>query len=159
MSDLKIEFNLGDHGWLDICILEQDKRLTIPASYLSDSIKEMIDSLCIFIEGSSEVIFRFQTEPGEYRFRLKDNGEVCLFEIYEFNTTFSRDELQDGKCIVSTRIEADKLINKFYREIFKLKEIEENEFKSRWGYDFPKEAFERFIKDRKNRLKEKTKIK
>lgn len=154
MSDLKIEFNLEDHGWLDICILEQDKRLTISASYLSDSIKEMIDSLCIFIEGSYEVIFRFQTEPGEYRFRLKNDGEVSLFEIYEFNTTFSREELQNGKCIVSTRIETDKLINKFYSEIFKLKEIEANEFKNKWGYDFPKEAFGRFIKDRNNRLKE-----
>jgi hypothetical protein len=143
---MNLEFNLGNHGWLDIDISHEGKELNIPVSYLSDSIEELISSLCIFLERDSEVIIRFQTEPGEYRFRLKPCGNDCLFEIYDFDDNFCKDELEKGQCIISSVIDSGKLINKFYREIVKLKEIGVVEFKKRWGYDFPQGNFERFLK-------------
>ncbi|MDF2613798.1 MAG: hypothetical protein K0S71_1584 [Clostridia bacterium] len=110
----------------------------------------MIISLSIFLERSQDVVFKFQTEPGEYRFKLSaDDDKMSLFEIYEFKDTFSRDELETGLCIISTQIKTHKLINKFYREILKLEKIGEEEFKNRWRYDFPQDAFDRLTRARK----------
>jgi hypothetical protein len=36
-----------------------------------------------------------------------------------------------------------------YREILKLEKMGEEEFKNRWGYDFPQDAFERLTRARK----------
>lgn len=117
----------------------------------------MILSLCIFLEGNQDVVAKFQTEPGEYRFRLKSQGKVCLFEVYIFDDNFCKDELEKGQCVISTQIETDKLINKFYREILKLKETGIDEFKKRWGYDFPQDAFMRLTQARKDKKASKNK--
>jgi hypothetical protein len=109
----------------------------------------LILSLCTFLERNQDVVTKFQTEPGEYRFRLKSQGKVCLFEVFEFDNNFCKDELEKGQCVISTQIETDKLINKFYRQILNLKEIGTDEFKKRWGYDFPKDAFMRLTQARK----------
>jgi hypothetical protein len=74
---------------------------------------------------------------------------MCLFEVFQFKDTFSRDDIEDGLCVISTEMETKSLINKFYREIVKLKEIGAEEFKKRWRSDFPQDAFERLIKARK----------
>lgn len=145
---MDIEFNLQEHGWLDISIFEKEKELHIPASYISDSIREMIISLSIFLEGKQDIIFKFQAEPGEYRFSLKASDKISLFEVYEFKDTFCKDNLELGQCIISTQIDTHKLINKFYREILKLEKIGKEEFKNRWRNDFPQDAFDRLTRAR-----------
>lgn len=150
MSCLEIEFNLQEHGWLDIFVFEKEQELHIPVSYLSDSIREMIVSLSIFLEKNQDIIFKFQTEPGEYRFKLSAVDEqICLFEIYEFKDSFSKDELEEGLCIISTRIKTNRLVNKIYREILKMGKVGNEEFKNRWRYDFPQDAFDRLTRARK----------
>jgi hypothetical protein len=149
----RIKFDLEDHGWFDIYISDKGNDLTISASYLSDSIEEMIIRLCIFIESKSDIVIKFQGEPGEYRFILKHNGTNCLFEIYEFRDTFSKQDIQNGVCIISSEIEIDKLVNLFYKEIEKLYEMGPNEYKKRWGYNFPQDAFHRMIKAKEVMMK------
>lgn len=117
----------------------------------------MILSLCIFLEGNQDIVAKFQTEPGEYRFRLKSQGKACSFEVYAFDHNFCKDELEKGQCVFSTQIDTDKLINMFYREILKLKESGTEEFKKRWGYDFPQDAFMRLEKARKYKKASKNK--
>jgi hypothetical protein len=145
---LKLTFDLEYHGWLNILIENEAEVIEIPASFLSDSIGDLTSSLAAFAEGAKEVIVRFQTEPGEYRFRFFELGNLSGLEIFEFDDTFSTDELEKGKIILAyeSRTRHD-LIKNFYYQLLNLNDLGGAEYFRLWNHDFPKGALERLTRN------------
>lgn len=139
---LKVDLNLQPHGWLDIYLID-DAELYIPASYLSDTIEDLIRALSVFMEGELESITKIETEPEEYRFRFYKENNSYLLEVYEFDETFNSDALTDGKLVFTYESDQYTIVRTFYNEINKFKNLGITKYHELWGYEFPQALYER----------------
>jgi len=71
----------------------------------------------------------------------------CTFEIFEFeDENFCSEEIEKGNRLFITLVGINELARIFWNEINKLRQLGANEYKHRWGYDFPDDAFKRLEK-------------
>ncbi len=95
-------------------------------------------------KGSEEVVMVMQTEPGEYRFRIKKINQVQIqFMVYEMHDNFSSQVVTEGTLLMSEELTLVKLTKLFYREFSKMRDLGLEEYKTRWSYEFPNDAYER----------------
>jgi hypothetical protein len=143
---MQILFNLEYHGWLDIKVTNETNEYLIPSSFFTDVIYDIIQRISSLIEGAPEVIIVIQTEPNENRIRIQRDGLNCTFEILEFDDNFNTDEIDKGVSVFFTHIDLMDLARKFLIEINKLLDLGKAEYHRRWSYEFPEEAYKRYIK-------------
>jgi hypothetical protein len=142
---LSIRYELVGTGWSQctVCIAEEEAVLT--ASYLSDALGSLAGATLNLLRGSQLERARFEEEPGEYRWVLKQfcPGELSVrileFEDYwEGNVEESGVVLLRGTCSVSD----------FARAVLEaldgvLAEHGEHGYKKKWAeHAFPRELRE-----------------
>ncbi|WP_339837019.1 hypothetical protein [Paenibacillus sp. FSL R7-0272] len=104
----------------------------------------MASQLIALHRGAEEVVMVMQTEPGEYRFKIKKIAQARVrFMVYEMRDTFSSQVVTEGTLLMSEELTLVKLTKLFYREFSKLKNLGLEEYKNRWSYGFPMDAYER----------------
>lgn len=142
---MDIIMKLDFYGWLDVFIYTSGgKEIEIPVSYLTDAIHELSSKISVIDQINGDTIITVQTEPGEYRLRiLRVTDEACLFQVFEMDDNFSTQHIEEGTLLVSEEIEAIRLLRIIHRELSKMKDLGHEEFKERWGSDFPDNAYER----------------
>ena len=64
---LTIEFEISGTGWARCKLADAQSSFTVTASYLSDALRHLLLAATAVISGFSCVTFRFDEEPGEYR--------------------------------------------------------------------------------------------
>ena len=76
---MDIVMTLEPHGWLDIVVQpDQGEQIEIPVSFLSDVVDEIARQFVALHKGAAEVTMAMQTEPGEYRFRIKKRSKTMI---------------------------------------------------------------------------------
>ncbi|MGQ8871209.1 hypothetical protein [Paenibacillus sp. TSA_86.1] len=142
---MDIKMKLEPHGWLDIEIeSDQEERIEIPVSWLSDALGDMASRLVALHKGAEEVVMVMQTEPGEFRFRIKKTAQARVrFMVYKMHDNFSSQMVTEGALLMSEELTLVKLTKLFYREFSKIRELGLEEYKTRWSYEFPNDAYAR----------------
>lgn len=77
---MHVAYKLTGTGWAE-CALEIDGQVAVvTASYLSDALSILLQSVIDLIKGGKEAIASFEEEPGEYRwcFRRVDEQRITL---------------------------------------------------------------------------------
>ncbi|MEO2260372.1 hypothetical protein ABGV43_26075 [Paenibacillus amylolyticus] len=120
---MDIVMTLEPHGWLDIVVQpDQGEQIEIPVSFLSDVVDEIARQFVALHKGAAEVTMAMQTEPGEYRFRIKKRSKTMIqFMVYEMSDNFSPEDVTKGRLLMSEELTLVKLTKLFYRELSKLK--------------------------------------
>lgn len=149
---MDIVMNLEPHGWLDIFITPTSgERIEIPASFLTDAIRDLVDKLIALRKGADDVEITIQTEPGEYRFwTKKQSASRVQFEVYEMSDNFSSEAVHEGRRLMSEEVTMVRLYKLMYRELKKMKDLGLDEYKKRWSGDFPQSGFtqiERYVQN------------
>ncbi|MDQ0170650.1 hypothetical protein [Paenibacillus tundrae] len=149
---MDIVMNLEPHGWLDIFITPTSgERIEIPASFLTDAIRDLVDKLIALRKGADDVEITIQTEPGEYRFWIKKHSlRYVQFEVYEMSDNFSSGAIHEGHRLMSEEVPMVRLYKLMYRELKKMKDLGIDEYKKRWSGDFPLSGFtqiERYVQN------------
>lgn len=140
-----IRMKLEPHGWLDIEIESQlQEIIEISVSWLSDALGDMASQLIALHRGAEEVVMVMQTEPGEYRFKIKKIAQARVqFMVYKMHDNFSSQVVTEGALLLSEDLTLVKLTKLFYREFSKMRDLGLEEYKTRWSYEFPMDAYER----------------
>lgn len=142
---MDITLTLEPHGWLDVSIeYKTHERVELPVSWLSDALGDMARQLVSLHKGTEEVVMVMQTEPGEYRFRIKKTDQARVqFMLYEMHDNFSSQAVTEGNLLMSEELTLVKLTKLFYREFSKLKDMGLEQYQTHWSYEFPMDAYER----------------
>lgn len=143
---MQISFTLEYHGWLDIEVTDMSGNYIIPASFMTDVIYDIIQRVSSLLYGAPETVIVIQTEPNECRIRIQRIDSDCIFEIFEFNDNFNKDEIDKGSCVFKAKVKLKDLLRKILIEINKLLDLGKEEYYRRWGFEFPDEVYERFTK-------------
>jgi hypothetical protein len=75
---MRVDYRLLGAGWAECEIEIQGKTATVPASYLSNALDELIAAAASVARGAAEATARWEEEPGEIRWRLTRVGEERL---------------------------------------------------------------------------------
>jgi hypothetical protein len=160
---LKINYKLGDYGWADVAI-SMDRRyigrrsLTMAASYLHDSLGDLVIAANLLANGEKEAKVLFMDEPGEHLMLLTSSDNVNLeIEIRWFKDWASWNFTTEKEYEVAFSA-TDNVLN-FSQEVFKnAKKILSSNgldgYKEKWiEHDFPINEFnalEGFLENAKN---------
>jgi hypothetical protein len=63
---IEFQYNLEDAGWADATISEGNESVTMAASYLHDSLGQLVESINLLLKGGKESRTIFMNEPGEH---------------------------------------------------------------------------------------------
>jgi len=75
---MRIDYRMLGAGWAECEIEIQGKTATVPASYLSNALDDLIAAATSVARGAAEATARWEEEPGMIRWHLTRVGEVRL---------------------------------------------------------------------------------
>lgn len=91
---MRIDYRMLGAGWAECEIEIQGKTETVPASYLSNALDDLIAAATSVARGAAEATARWEEEPGEIRWRLSRlGGERLRVRILHFEERW--DDLPD----------------------------------------------------------------
>ncbi len=100
---LAIEYRLSGTGWAECTIKDESSSCEVTASYLSDALHNLLIAATAALSGFSQVSFRFDEEPGEYRWVISSPrvNEIQL-EIREFDELWGSRPNEEGRLLFQT---------------------------------------------------------
>lgn len=99
--DVIVDYRLTGSGWSSCAVELYGQSCVITASYLSDALRDLVSATNHVLGGGQEARFRFEEEPGEYRWILsptRDGG--LLVKILEFPQARGRRPDSDGETVI-----------------------------------------------------------
>ena len=137
---MKLRYKLTGTGWAEASLEDDERAVTISASYLSDALGDLARGAIAVLRGSGEARFFFEEEPGEYRWILKKKGsESYTLTIIEFPDLLENKPDEVGKVILEhgfTRVGFAKTVLKALEDV--RHEHGEAGYKEKWReHDFP----------------------
>jgi hypothetical protein len=145
--NVRFEYVLDDAGWADAAVVADGEKVSMPVSYLHDSLKQLLEGVAAVVSGGSqESRIVFMGEPGEHWLILKKNEDKAEFEVRRYGDWASWRLSSEEKYIC--RLSGALSLREFASSVFEAarKVLEEHGvdgYKEKWGrHDFPLEAFE-----------------
>jgi len=101
---ITIEYRLNGTGWADCTLTDGDSKCELSASYLSDSLRNLVIAATAVVSGFQRVSFGFDEEPGEYRWVITSPrlNEVEL-EVLAFEELWGGLPDTDGRSLFKAR--------------------------------------------------------
>lgn len=100
-EDVSINYILTGSGWSACTVEIYGQKCVATASYLSDALRELVSGTNHILSGGNEARFRFDEEPGEYRWILRsDQGGGVSVQILEFAELWGEKPDSEGKPIL-----------------------------------------------------------
>lgn len=145
---LKINYNLGDHGWASVDMHNGRERVYMTISYLHDSLAEFITAANLLLKGAPDAKVIAMDEPGEHLVHLQSLSAANLaIEIRWFKDWASWNLITEKEFEVVFKCH-DTILN-FSTEIFNnAKRILDQHgmegYKEKWiEHDFPFDEYHR----------------
>ena len=82
--DLSVHFRLVGTGWAECQIADETSSCTVTASYLSDALRQLLLAATAVISEFRRVTFKFDEEPGEFRWVISSSLWEIDLTILEF---------------------------------------------------------------------------
>ncbi len=109
---IEISYKLVGTGWAECKVTDENKQVTVTASYLSDALGALSEAVLNMMTGVHETRASFDEEPGEYRWvftRQNDSDDKVHLQIIEFTELWSGKPDEDGAVIFESSCSADQL--------------------------------------------------
>jgi hypothetical protein len=146
-----LNYSLGNAGWAEATFSSDDQSVVMVASYLHDSLDDLVVSANLLVQGAKEAKVLFMDEPGEHMIFLRVNEEDMLdVEIRWFEDWASWDLITEKRYKVVFKTKDSILI--YAKEILRNLEKIFNEngtkgYKEKWiNNDFPLTGLEKLRK-------------
>jgi hypothetical protein len=99
-----LSYHLTGTGWAECVLSDGQVSCRITASYLSDALRDLVLAATAVISGFSRVSFRFDEEPGEYRWVISSPrlNEIEL-EILGFDELWGDRPDSEGRSLFRVR--------------------------------------------------------
>lgn len=149
---IEFYYKLVGRGWAESILISEENKTEMNISYISNALRDFINSVTVLFEGTSTSCCLWQDEPGEYRILYSVKDEILNLKVIRFKDNFSRQEDLDGELIF---VGSDKLLRFgriVSRELEKLLiEYKVEGYKELWvNHDFPIEELNRLRKSIKS---------
>jgi hypothetical protein len=135
---ITLRFEHIKSGWCTIIFANGESETEISISYLTDFIRDFVNTIASMLEGAKQSIIKCYYEPGQYIFTLN--------ELTTKQVSISIDETRStGNINIFLGIEdMNKLGRLLLRELERVKmELGIKHYKQAWNYDFPDTVVER----------------
>jgi hypothetical protein len=137
---MRLRYRLTGTGWSEAVLEDDDRAVTVSASYLSDALGALARGALAVLRGSGEVRFSFDEEPGEYRWVIrKKDSETYNLTLLEFTDLWANKPDEAGKVIFDrtfSRLEFGRMVLKALEDV--RHEHGEEGYKAKWcEHDFP----------------------
>jgi hypothetical protein len=131
----KVRFGKPEKGSITVDIKSMEQQLLFIASSIPyNSFFELVDALIVLINGYSETIVRWNTEPIEYEFNLSRNNDEITLEVVRFPD--SRKIQSQGEVVFRINDSYELIVLPFWRALRQM-EFCDN-FEEQWGRTWPK---------------------
>ena len=86
-TEVRVEFHysLGGTGWATATVANDGKSVSMPASYLHDSLRDLAKAVLRLRDGESEALVIFVDEPGEHHLTLRRLSDDVTVEVQRTN--------------------------------------------------------------------------
>jgi hypothetical protein len=100
---LAIDYRLSGTGWAECTLSDESSSCELTASYLSDALHNLVTAATAVLCGFSQTTFRFDEEPGEYRWIISSPriNEIQI-EIREFDQLWGDQPNESGRLLFQT---------------------------------------------------------
>lgn len=144
---LKLTYHLDDHGWADMDLADRSQHVSMPISYLQDTLAELIRAANLLLKKSTEAKVFLMSEPGGHIIHLHsiDNAKLEV-EVRRFNNRISWDLITEKEYEIVFKGE-DSVAN-FSRQVYRnaqslLDTYGETGYKEKCRRDFPSDEYNR----------------
>jgi hypothetical protein len=144
---IEIRYRLVGTGWAECRVADVDKSVTVTASYLSDALASLADSVLAMLNGAKEARASFDEEPGEYRWVFNRRGDASdspiSLCILEFQDLWSNKPDEEGQLIFETLCPITELAAAVVKCLDEVKQTYgEAGYKEKWvEHDFPARTY------------------
>lgn len=136
---MEFSFRLTGTGWAEARVAHGTEWATIPASYLSDALGEVLLALVELQDGEDLAVASWEEEPGEYRWLFSRTDSNVTLRILAFRDSYPRLPDDDGSEVFSATcslIEMARAFSQGARSV--LSDEGEDGFQRKWvEYPFP----------------------
>ncbi len=102
MLGVSITYNLTGAGWSECFVELGGQYAHLTASYLSDALGSLLDTVIGMMLGREETTASFEEEPGEYRWRFQRvQSDKVNVRILWFYDTYSRKPEEQGEMLLN----------------------------------------------------------
>ncbi len=100
---LAIDYRLSGTGWAECTLSDESSSCELTASYLSDALHNLVTAATAVLSGFLQVTFRFDEEPGEYRWVIySPRVNEIQIEIREFDELWGNQSNSEGRLLFNT---------------------------------------------------------
>ena len=129
-------------GWVDWHVGLGESTATISASYLSDSIGDMVASVASLLRGAADSQVAFAEEPGEYRWSFERRGDRVRILITA-SPGLIADPAQGEAIVLDEQCRLRTFAGQLVAELERLaSEFGPDGYEKRWGYRVPTERIQ-----------------
>ena len=130
---LRVRFGRAEHGWLPVELDAGDQHLAFVASYVYDSLSQLVQALITLLAAEGLTIAKWNTEPAEYEFRFSPSEDAARLEVVEFADT--RRVQAQGTTVFAIDASRREVVLPFWRALSALQT--DAGFEQGWGTPFP----------------------
>ena len=94
-----VAYKITGRGWADCTIDIDGQRIRLEASFLSDSLDDLLRATRVAVEARMESTAIFTDEPGESRLKLIPSGDRLLVRALRFRDEFSKASDDEGELV------------------------------------------------------------
>jgi len=140
---MRFEFNLSGHGSADAELTDEVTHASIPASYISDALGDLLYAAWRITKGDSTSRCSWDDEPGEWRWIMTRNDRDVSLRVLWFDGRRPPRADEHGEQIYQTRQD----VGVFARAVAlgasrTLADNGAGGFRDRWGKPFPTRKLE-----------------
>src|SRR5258708_6131386 len=92
-------YELEGVGWADAYLSDGESSAQIPASYLCDALRDLVDAVQSLFTADTATCF-WQEEPGEVKWHFCRNGDSMHVDVKWFNEARVHPERNEGQLIL-----------------------------------------------------------
>jgi hypothetical protein len=135
---MRFEFNLSGHGGADGEVTDEMSHASIPASYISDALGDLLYAVWRVTQGDPTSRCSWDDEPGEWRWIMtRDDRDVSLRVLW-FDGRHPPRADEHGALIYQTRQDVRVFARAFALGASRtLADNGEEGYRDRWGKPFP----------------------
>jgi hypothetical protein len=136
---VRYSYALTGTGWAKAHLANDEMETTIPASYLSDSLGDLLEAVGVLLEGAVEARCSWDVEPGEYRWLFDRSGPDVRVRVLAFPELWGKAPDDAGTLVFETREPLRALASAVLEgALAVLDQYGEEKYKARWvEHPFP----------------------
>ena len=100
---IQIDYRLTGSGWAECTVSSDERTCLLTASYSSDALRNLVLAADCVLAGFSAVTFRFDEEPGEFRWVITAPQAEIQIDILQFSELWGGRPDAEGISLYTSR--------------------------------------------------------